>query len=144
MVFDRTALERPDRASEAATGRRFLERFERRIQGAGDPFASAVRSGLEALIGSRVFSQEKVAKLLGMSIRSLQRRLRERDLSYQQLVREARKRSAQRLLSRSARNVVEVASVLGYDLSAFNRAFRSWTGMSPSDYRKSHASPPHD
>jgi AraC-like DNA-binding protein len=144
FVFERAALERPERASEAATGRRFLEHFERRIQAAGDPFASAVQSGIEALVGSQVFSQEKLAKLLGMSIRSLQRRLRERELSYQQLLREARKRSAQRLLSQPARNIAEVASVLGYDLSAFNRAFRSWTGMSPSDYRKTHAVPRHE
>jgi AraC-like DNA-binding protein len=83
-----------------------------------------------------------LAKALGMSARSLQRRLRERELSYQKLVTEVRKGSAQRLLSQPARSVGEVASALGYELSAFNRVFRGWTGMSPSDYRKTRAPDP--
>ena len=140
LVFDRRSLERTDRSNDPTIGRRFYDQFERRMQAAGDPFASAVRNGIEALIGTQAFSQAKLAKLLGMSVRSLQRRLRERELSYQKLVTEVRKGSAQRLLSQPARNIAEVASTLGYDLSAFNRAFRSWTGMSPSDYRKTHAS----
>jgi AraC-like DNA-binding protein len=139
LVFDRSSLERTDRSSDPTIGRRFYDQFERRMQAAGDPFASAVQSGIEALIGTQAFSQAKLAKLLGMSVRSLQRRLRERELSYQKLVMEVRKGSAQRLLSQPARNIAEVASALGYELSAFNRAFRSWTGMSPSDYRKTHA-----
>jgi AraC-like DNA-binding protein len=138
LVFERASLERPARASDAAVGQRFFEQFARRTKAAGDPFASAVRSGIEALVGSQVFSQAALAKLLGMSARSLQRRLRERDLSYQRLVAEVRKGSAQKLLAQPAHNIAEVASALGYDLSAFNRAFRSWTGMSPSAYRKTH------
>jgi AraC-like DNA-binding protein len=136
IVFERSCLERTDRASDPNIGRRFYGELERRLQAAGDPFASAVQSGIEALIGSQTFSQETLAKVLGMSARSLQRRLRERELSYQQLLTEVRKGAAQRLLAQPARNIAEVASALGYDLSAFNRAFRSWTGMSPSEYRK--------
>ncbi len=140
IVFERSCLERTDRASDPNIGRRFYDELERRVLAAGDPFASAVRSGIEALIGSHTFSQESLAKVLGMSARSLQRRLRERELSYQKLVAEVRKGSAQRLLSQPARSVGEVASALGYELSAFNRAFRGWTGMSPSDYRKTRVS----
>jgi AraC-like DNA-binding protein len=136
IVFDRSCLERTDRSSDPTVGRRFYGELERRVQAAGDPFASAVRNGIEALIGTRAFSQDSLAKLLGMSARSLQRRLRERELSYQKLVTEVRRGAAQRLLAQPSRNIAEVAGALGYGLSAFNRAFRSWTGMSPSDYRK--------
>jgi AraC-like DNA-binding protein len=139
IVFDRRSLERTARPSDPTIGQRFYEQFARRMQAGGDPFASAVRNGIEALLGSHAFSQARLAKLLGLSVRSLQRRLRERELSYQKLVMEARRGSAQRLLSQPARNIAEVASALGYDMSAFNRAFRSWTGMSPTDYRKAHA-----
>ena len=136
LVFERASLERSDQGSDDAAGRRFYKEFERRVRAKGDPFASAVRSGIEALIGSQAFSQARLAKLFGMSARSLQRRLRERELSYQELVTEIRKSSAQKLLAQPTRSIGEVASALGYDLSAFNRAFRSWTGMSPSHYRK--------
>lgn len=139
IIFERACLERTDRASDPNIGRRFYDELERRVLAAGDPFASAVQSGIEALIGSQTFSQETLAKVLGMSVRSLQRRLRERELSYQQILTEVRKGAAQRLLAQPARNIAEVASALGYDLSAFNRAFRSWTGMSPTDYRKTRA-----
>ena len=143
IVFDRSSLERAERWSDPTVGQRFYDEFERRVRAAGDPFASAVRSSIEALVGSRTFSQARLAKLLGMSARSLQRRLRERELSYQKLVTEVRKGSAQRLLADRARSIAEIASTLGYDLSAFNRAFRSWTGMSPSDYRKTRSASRH-
>jgi AraC-like DNA-binding protein len=136
IVFEPSSLERTERCSDPKVGRRFYDEFERRVQAVGDPFASAVRSRIEALVGTQTFTQASLAKLFGMSSRSLQRRLRERKLSYQELVTEARKGSAQRLLAQPARSIAEIAGALGYDLSAFNRAFRSWTGMSPSDYRK--------
>ncbi len=136
IVFDRASLDRPYRAGDGAAGQRFFEQFERRIAAAGDPFASAVRSAVQSLVDSQMISQARLAKLLGLSVRSLQRRLKERELRYGQLVTDVRQGSAKRLLEQPAHSIADVASALGYDLSSFTRAFRGWTGMSPSAYRK--------
>ena len=91
---------------------------------------------IEALLGTGAVSQARIAKQLGMSARSLQRRLQQSEVRYQELVNAARRRSAERLLRVRASSITEVANALGYEARSFNRMFRRWTGMSPSAYRK--------
>ncbi len=77
-----------------------------------------------------------LAKALGLSLRSLQRRLAEEGVSYQELLDETRHELARRYLDDPARSVTEITFLLGFsEQSAFTRAFRRWSGMSPSTYR---------
>jgi AraC-like DNA-binding protein len=77
-----------------------------------------------------------VATALGMSVRSLQRRLGEHGVSYLSLVQEARTELGRAYLLEDRYTVTEIAFRLGFDdASAFSRAFRRWTGMSPTEYR---------
>ena len=79
-----------------------------------------------------------VSRQLGMSSRSLQRTLRAFGASYASILSEARRDMAQALLARGAR-VGDVARRLGYaDQTAFSRAFRRWTGVSPRKYKDAH------
>lgn len=79
---------------------------------------------------------ETVAAELCMSARTLRRRLGEEGLGFKMLLMRARKRDAIQLLDDYGLDIHAVALRLGYlDPSNFTRAFRQWTGMTPTDYR---------
>ena len=80
---------------------------------------------------------EEVASALGMSGRTLQRRLRERQLRYQQVLDEVRRELSQQMLGDLTLELHEIADYLGFnDQSAFQHAFRRWEGMTPGQYRR--------
>jgi AraC-like DNA-binding protein len=84
------------------------------------------------------FSANDIARDLHMSRRSLQRRLAEADVSYQALLDDTRRDMALRYMHDPTKTATDVAFLLGYSQqSGFTRAFRRWTGMSPSEYRAS-------
>lgn len=83
-------------------------------------------------------SAEDTAKQLHMSPRTLQRKLAEVKLTYQQLVDDTRKDLALRYIADVRRSVSDITFSLGFSQpSAFTRAFKRWTGFSPTDYRES-------
>jgi AraC-like DNA-binding protein len=87
-------------------------------------------------ITSGAISEESMAKALHMSRRTLQRKLAEAELSYQKLVDDTRHELALRYLEDPQKSVIEVTFLLGFSgQSAFSRAFRRWTGTSPTEYR---------
>jgi len=81
-------------------------------------------------------SEEDIARDLHMSRRSLHRRLAEVDASYRSLVDDTRRDMALRYIQDPQKSATDITFLLGYSQqSAFTRAFRRWTGMSPSEYR---------
>jgi len=81
-----------------------------------------------------------VARTIGVSVRTLQRRLSESGVDYKGLVDDIRHRLALRYLKDRKHTLSEVAYLLGYsEISAFSRAFRRWTGSTPSDHRRRRA-----
>lgn len=98
-----------------------------------------VRSALAEMLPAGQSSIEEVADRLGMSKRSLQRRLAEESSSYQEVLNGTRRELAYSYLSRSSASLVEIAYLLGFqDGNSFLRAFRCWTGQTPGEYRTSH------
>jgi AraC-like DNA-binding protein len=90
-------------------------------------------------------SLSAIAREMGLSDRSLSRRLQEAQTSFKQIVGHVRQRIAARELGETDLSVGEIAYRLGYaSQSAFATAFRRETGLSPSAYRKNHkaAQPP--
>ena len=84
----------------------------------------------------------RVAATLFVSERTLKRRLQEEDASFQQLVDQVRLERAQDLLRSTTMNLSQIADALGYaDAANFTRAFKRWTGSSPSHYRISQPGP---
>jgi AraC-like DNA-binding protein len=80
--------------------------------------------------------EEEVAKVLHMSRRTLQRKLAEADLTYQQLVDDTRRDLALRYIEDPKKSLTEITFLLGFSgQSAFTRAFRRWTGEAPTDFR---------
>jgi len=81
-------------------------------------------------------TMETIARELGMSARSLRRRLHSERAPFNDLVEEARALRAKGMLADPRHSVQETAYALGFGTpAAFSRAFRRWTGMTPSAYR---------
>ncbi len=81
-------------------------------------------------------SPARVARALGLSERSLQRHLAKLGTSFADVLNETRREIACSYLREARWSVTEVAFLLGFDdASSFARAFRRWTGQSPSDFR---------
>ncbi|HQR60005.1 MAG TPA: AraC family transcriptional regulator [Methylophilaceae bacterium] len=81
-------------------------------------------------------SEEDLAVAMGMSRRTLQRKLGDAGLTYSDLLDQTRFDLALRYLDDQERSVTEVTFLLGFsEQSAFSRAFKRWSGKSPSTYR---------
>ncbi|MDN8617779.1 AraC family transcriptional regulator [Variovorax ginsengisoli] len=108
-------------------------------------------AGLAARIRSRLRRERPnewpdlngLAQDMGIAATTLQRRLQGEGTAYQAVKDELRRDIAIDLLSDSARSVAEVADQVGFqETSAFHRAFKKWTGVSPGAYRRSTPRPP--
>jgi AraC-like DNA-binding protein len=86
------------------------------------------------------YAMSAAARNIGVSVRTLRRRLQEEGASYANLANEALVHRAERLVADQDRTIDEAAYVLGFSQrSAFHRAFKRWTGMTPTEYRKRRA-----
>jgi len=80
---------------------------------------------------------DTVAATLGIGPDTLRRRLRAEGMGLSAIRENVRRDAATRQLSRSGQSVEAVAAALGYgEPRSFTRAFRQWTGMSPSEFRR--------
>lgn len=77
-----------------------------------------------------------VARRLGMSARTLQRRLGAEDTAFQEVLQDLRERLARGYLKKTALTSSEISFLLGYDdPNSFTRAFHYWTGTTPEAFR---------
>lgn len=82
-------------------------------------------------------SLEQIAVQLHMSAATLNRKLKQEHSSFQQLKDDIREQQARHMLRQHALTIDQIALQLGYsDASNFSKAFKTWTGMSPSAYRR--------
>ena len=82
-------------------------------------------------------SLENAARELGMSGRTMRRKLAEEGTSYQYELDQVRQRLAREYFARGGRSITELSNLLGYaDSSAFAKAFRRWTGLAPSEFMR--------
>ena len=89
-----------------------------------------------SLAGKRPTVQD-VAEELGLSVRTLQRRLSESKVSFQGLLEDVRKELAHLYLRQASVEFNEVAFLLGYeDANSFFRAFQEWEGLTPTEWRR--------
>ena len=95
-----------------------------------------VKRNIVKLLPTGDCSRENVARALNVSERSLNSKLRDNDTSYQEILEELRSILAQEYLDRKHLSLTQIGYQLGIsDTSSFARAFRRWTGRSPSEYR---------
>lgn len=85
--------------------------------------------------------RESVASMLALSPRTLARKLEAEGTSYGELQREVRYARSREYLRNRTLQIAEISDRLGFsDAAAFTRAFRAWSGMAPSAWRRSEAS----
>lgn len=96
-----------------------------------------VREKIIEFLPSGDCSRDRVAAALFMSPSTLQFKLTQRDTSFHDILDDTRKELACAYIQQSARSVTEAAFMLGFtDTSNFTRAFKRWTGASPSEFRQ--------
>jgi AraC-like DNA-binding protein len=97
-----------------------------------------VKGAIIDMLPSGGVCDEKVAKRLNMSTRSLQRKLQNAHTTFGKLLDEERQEIAEHYIHDSTVSLTEIAYVLGYsEYSSFWRAYKRWTKTSPSEIRKS-------
>jgi AraC-like DNA-binding protein len=106
-------------------------------------FKQRVKSALLEMLPSGQSTIEEMASRLTMSKRTVQRKLNRESSSYKNVLNSTRKDLAQHYLARSMISPPEISFLLGYqDSNSFLRAFKSWTGTTPGEYRSEHLNIP--
>jgi AraC-like DNA-binding protein len=97
----------------------------------------SAKGTVKRLLAGRRPELADVARELGVSTRTLQRRLTEKTLTFQQILEDARRELARHYLLQSTLDLTETAYLLGYeDANSFFRAFHQWEGESPRRWRE--------
>jgi AraC-like DNA-binding protein len=103
-----------------------------------DSLAARVAEVIAARLDDHLLVQENVASDLGMSVRTLQRHLRDTGHTYSAIHDEVRREAATRLIRQGKLAIYQIAERLGYAEPAnFTRAFRRWTGQPPGEFAES-------
>lgn len=139
LVFDASALDWPLVQADPAALRLAREQCERELDALRrDGHAARVRSAV-AGHGGAFRSIDETASALGLSVRTLKRRLAEEGTTFSAVLDEQKAARARTMLESHDTTIDAVASSVGYsDVANFTRAFRRWTGTTPASYRKSH------
>jgi AraC-like DNA-binding protein len=102
-----------------------------------EDFATVVRNQIKLHLGDCALNLTTIAKIMGYTESSFQKELKETGVNFNDLLRAARQELALHYIKDKNIPLTEVAFLLGYsELSAFSRAFRAWTGLSPQLYRR--------
>jgi AraC-like DNA-binding protein len=140
MVFARSALDVPFVTADGGAFAVLLEDLEARLATIeGAPFLLGdVRIAIARhLSEGRAASIAAVAHRIGMSGRTLQRRLETCGTSFQHQLAEVRRTTASRLLAHTRLDPVAIAMLLGYaEPNSFARAFRAWEQVTPIRWRE--------
>lgn len=139
LVLDPEVLELPLRGADPAL-HRVLERYLRTELETVEPARSLeleVRASILRALSDQDVSLDSVAAHLGLSPRVLQKRLQQAGTSFQELLDRVRESLAKRYLLQPTLSLAGTALALGYsDVTAFHRAFKRWTGLTPGDFRR--------
>jgi len=140
--FHAAVLERPMKTADGMIERLMRHYGDLRLSGLEDHDEIAVlRRNIAQLVVQGESGVERLARRIGWSVRTLQRRLATRGLNYSDLLDDVRKTLALNLLENRNLCIAQIAYSLGYsDVSAFNHAFRRWVGQAPRAYRNSQRS----
>lgn len=102
-------------------------------------FSEVVGRVLHAAILTGHATEDRIAELFAMHSRTLRRRLKACGTTFEVLLEQTRFFTAKRLLGETGMPVSRIASALGYaDAGSFTRAFRRWSGSTPSRWRAAH------
>lgn len=142
VAFPRALLDAPLRFVRVSDGAAPWNVDAWRASAPADDFVGAVGQVVETMSRRGYPGIQQIARVLGASTRTLQRRLAADGVSYEALVDRVRLATASSLLAHTDARIVDVALDVGYsDHAHFTRAFRRWTGETPMQFRNAYRAP---
>ncbi|MEM9725671.1 MAG: AraC family transcriptional regulator [Pseudomonadota bacterium] len=139
MVIADAALDQPNILGDEGITRFLLGHLEHELEGLQEPpsLADRTKRAIAASLSEGRPSMAAIARNLGLSARSLHRRLAAEGLTFQSLAESARRELAEGLVADETYTLAEVAFLTGFsEQSAFTRAFKRWVGATPARVRK--------
>lgn len=138
LVFSAAALDLPIVLADPVARRLAQEQCERELDALGQQQTLAARvRALVPKVEGGFHSLEEIAAKLGLSPRTLKRRLAEQGTGFSELLEQQQRDRALMLLRSQELSLQEVAARVGYsEVTNFARAFRRWTGLAPGAYRR--------
>ena len=140
LLLDRRVLDLPFKTTHPGSHRLMTSAAERLLPATGQEvsLSQSAATFIRQNLGKRPIELDAVARALGFSRRSFQRKLKQESSSYRDLMQQARCDFSEYLLLEAGITSTAAASAVGYsEHSVFHRAFRKWHGKAPGDYRHS-------
>ena len=138
LIFRNSELDRPFLTHNAELLAMLAPQLEAELKDrrSRQTLRDQVKATLKRILAGQRPSIEEVARELSLSARTLQRRLSERGITFQQVLEEARRELAHHYLLQSSLELNETAYLLGYEnANSFFRAFHHWEGIPPGQWR---------
>ena len=140
LIFTAGDMERPFVSFNEGMWEFFEPELQKRLyeMEKDDSFSAKVRSALTELLPGGEGTADDVAEKLGISKRTLQRKLTEENTSFQKQLNGVRELLAKHYIRNTDMGSDDIAFLLGYqEVNSFLRAFSVWTGMSITEYKRS-------
>lgn len=138
FIFDKKILDQKVRRAESRLYTVLEEHLRQALanQAEEDDLVATVGNIIAKSLSNGIPGADEVASKLCMTKRTLQRRLSDRGVLYNQYADKIRRQMARQYVEKTKLPLTEVAFLLGYaHVSAFSRAFRRWTGETPNECR---------
>ena len=139
LEIDRAVAQKPlstANADLAHANERVIADYLAELRGGGTD--AHVRARLIDDLPSGAVTEKSIAGSLNMSLRTLQRRLREEGTTYKEVLGDTRRQLAERFILDHSLTLNEITYLLGFsEISSFSRSFKRWTGMAPTAFRLS-------
>lgn len=140
IAYQTTDLETRTAKADISINKFLVERVEEETKGieiSPGKLATDVERLIRDSLPSGIPSIIQLGEHMGLSSRTLTRRLSESGLTFRTLIEKTQQEISKDLLKNSSRSVGEIAFQTGFsEQSAFNRAFKRWTGQTPIEFRK--------
>lgn len=139
MTFDRSLLDLPMKRHSPGLYQQLQMQAAKRMASLPNPesTSASVKRLIDETLGKQLIDLPLIASLMGLNPRTLQRRLKEENVTFQSLLESSRYRLACDLLAQQNHSVEDIAAMLGYSEPAnFYRAFKTWSGLTPNEYRR--------
>ncbi len=140
MEFDLATMNKPLMGSNpllTQSHEKLIEEYILRLD--KSDIVQLVTHEIKTVISLGTPSQTDVAKNIGMSLRSLQRKLNDKHTNFRQVLEDTRRTLALDYISQHHLTYSEIGYLVGFSsISNFNRAFKRWTQCTPSEYRSQH------